>query len=274
MNQPLVSVIVPTKNSSQFLEECLLSIKNQTYQNIELVVVDNFSSDTTQDIASRYTNKFFRIGPERSAQRNHGSSQAMGTYVVFIDSDMKLSKNVINSCVTKMHEGSYKGIIIPEESFGDGFWAQCKKLERSFYVGVDSIEAARFFNKEDFDSVKGYNKALVSGEDWDLSDRIEMKGQLARINDYIFHNEGKISLLQTLKKKYYYAQKAATYLTETKTIPTAKKRKQGVLGRYVLYFKKPSKLFRNPLIGLGMLFIKTCEFGAGGFGLINKKFIK
>jgi glycosyltransferase involved in cell wall biosynthesis len=45
MHQPLVSVIVPTKNSSQFLEACLQSIKEQTYPHIELIVVDNNSTD-------------------------------------------------------------------------------------------------------------------------------------------------------------------------------------------------------------------------------------
>lgn len=274
MSNILVSVIVPTKNSAQFLDACLLSIKEQAYKNIELIVVDNFSTDDTQAITRKYTDKVFVIGPERCTQRNYGAIRATGEFIVFIDSDMTLSQNVIKSCVKKMNDSSYKGIIIPEESFGKGFWAQCKKLERSFYVGVDAIEAARFFRKEDFDKVGGYNEALISGEDWDLSDRVEMTGPLERITDYIFHNEGKISLLQTLKKKYYYAQKAGAYLRETRTIPTAKKRKMGVVGRYWLYLKQPVKLFRNPFVGIGMLWMKTFEFGTAIVSLIQFNLIK
>ena len=273
MHDPLVSVVVPTKNSAHFLDACLASIKAQTYQNIELIVVDNFSTDATQAIAKKYTDNVFEKGPERSAQRNFGAAQAHGQFVVFIDSDMQLSPHVIQSCVTTMGMGNekIKGIIIPEESFGDGFWAQCKKLERSFYVGLDAVEAARFFRKIDVDAVHGYNEALVSGEDWDLSDRIEMRGPLARITDLIYHNEGRISLMQTLKKKYYYAQNAGEYLSHTDNLPTATKRRQGVIGRYVTFFKHPIKLFRNPLLGLGMLFMKTCEFGAGTIGLLFQK---
>ena len=263
---PLVSIIVPTKNSAQFLDACLLSIKEQTYRNIELIVVDNFSTDGTQEIARKYTDKVFEIGPERCTQRNHGAEHATGEYIVFIDSDMKLSPRVVESCTEAMKNNNFKGVIIPEESFGVGFWAQCKKLERSFYVGVDAIEASRFFRLPDFKSVGGYNELLVSGEDWDLSDRIELLGPHTRIQDYIYHNEGRINLYKTLKKKCYYAQKAGAYLTQTNTVVTAIKRRQGIFGRYILFFKQPFKLFRNPLYGLGMLCMKTSEFFVGGVG--------
>ena len=235
-----------------------------------MIVVDNFSTDGTQDIAKKYTDKVFEQGPERSAQRNYGAKQAIGEYVLFIDSDTKLSSNVVQSCLARIQDKKFKGVIIPEESFGEGFWAQCKKLERSFYIGIDAIEAARFFHKTDLDAVNGYNEALVSGEDWDLSDRIEMRGPLTRIAELIYHNEGHISLTKTLQKKYYYAQNSKAYLSEASSIPTAKKRKQGVFGRYYIFFKHPFKLFRSPLLGLGMLCMKTCEFGAGAVGLARK----
>jgi len=54
MNQPLVSVIVPTKNSEKFLDKCLKSIKNQTYKNIEIIVVDGGSKDKTLEIAQAH----------------------------------------------------------------------------------------------------------------------------------------------------------------------------------------------------------------------------
>ena len=147
----LVSVIVPTYNSNKYLDECLNSIKNQTYKNTELIVIDNNSTDNTKEIARRYTDKVYNQGPERSAQRNFGVNQSNGEYVVIIDSDMVLADKVIESCVEKIQVGeNIKGIIIPEESFGEGFWAQCKKLEKSFYVGVKWMEAARFFEKKAF----------------------------------------------------------------------------------------------------------------------------
>ena len=267
----LVSVIVPTKNSSQFLEACLQSIKDQMYPTIDLVVVDNNSTDATQEIARRFTDKVFTKSPERSAQRNFGAAQGTGDYVLFVDSDMVLSKRVVESCVrAAVSDAAVAGIIIPEESFGEGFWAQCKKLERSFYVGIDAIEAARFFSKAVFERVGGYNEALISGEDWDLSDRVEALGKIARISDAIYHNEGKISLGRTLKKKYYYARQAGAYLSHSKSVAGSKKRSAGIFTRYALFLSKPGKLLKNPVRGIGMLFMKTCEFSFGGLGLLFK----
>ena len=82
MDNPLVSVIITTKNSSRTLETCLKSIKDQTYKNIELIVIDNNSIDNTKEIAKKYTNKVFNYGPERSAQRNFGAKQAKGEYLL------------------------------------------------------------------------------------------------------------------------------------------------------------------------------------------------
>jgi glycosyltransferase involved in cell wall biosynthesis len=269
-NKNLISVIVPTKNSADFLEACLKSVKNQSYKNIELIVVDNHSTDNTEAIAKRYADKFYSKGPERSAQRNYGVSKSKGEYVVIIDSDMELSRDVIKSCVQKVLENNeVKAVIIPEESFGKGFWAQCKKLERSFYVGIDWMEAARFFDKKLYQELGGYNENMVSGEDWDLSQRAAATGKLGRINNYIFHNEGHLKLIRTLRKKYYYAQKFAVYTSHNKQ--TANLSAQtGPITRYKLFFSHPIKLFKNPVLGAGMLSMKTAEFAVGAMGLILK----
>lgn len=96
---PLVSIIIPTRNSARTLETCLLSIQNQSYPNIEIIVVDNFSTDGTYEIANKYAQKSYQKGPERTEQKNHGIEQASGEYVCFIDSDMELTSQVIQSCV-------------------------------------------------------------------------------------------------------------------------------------------------------------------------------
>ena len=278
---PLVSIIVPTYNSSKFLGECLESIKNQTYQNIEIIVVDNNSTDDTKEIAQEFSKRFtqlnvklFNRGSERSAQRNFGVENAKGEFVAIIDSDMELSEKVIASCVEKMQSSmDVLGIIIPEESVGEGFWAECKKLERSFYVGVEWMEAARFFRKDVYQKVGGYNEDMVSGEDWDLSQRIETLGRIDRTNDFIFHNEGKISLWRTIKKKFYYAGKFAKY-TENNLNKAKISKQTGIIKRYGLFLSQPKRLFKNPIIGLGMLFMKTCEFGFGGVGYLISRLKK
>lgn len=267
----LVSIIIPTLNSSKTLEACLLSIKKQTYKNIEIIVVDNYSKDETRSIAKKFTQNVFQKGPERSAQRNYGVQTSKGKYVFIIDSDMALATNVVEDCVNKIQiKPGNAGIIVPEESFGQGFWAQCKKLERSFYVGIDWMEAARFFRKDVFNKVGGYDENLISGEDWDLSQRVDKHGKIERIQAFILHNEGKISLLKTIKKKLYYAGKFTQYIKKNGH-DTRSKKQTDIMQRYWLYFSHPIKLFKRPILGLGMLFMKTCEFGFGGVGYIKAK---
>lgn len=268
MTNPLVTVIVPTKNSAATLEACLQSIKEQDYSPIELIVVDNHSSDATQKIAHQFTDKIFLNGPERSAQRNYGAARASGRYLLMIDSDMELNRQVVKACTDEvLSDPTVRAVIIPEESFGVGFWSQCKQLERSFYVAVPWIEAARFFSRAAYEAVDGYNESLVSGEDWDLSKRIEEVGNIVRIGQVIRHNEGNVSLWRTLKKKYYYAHHAKAYLVRN---PEKSKlfSQVGPIQRYKLFLSEPKKLFARPFLGLAMLVMKTAEFAFGGLGYV------
>lgn len=270
-NNLLVSVIVPTRNSEKFIEACLLSIKNQTYKNIEVIVIDNYSTDDTRALARKYSDKVFSHGPERSAQRNYGARESSGEYVLIVDSDMELSSNVVASCVKKMQDNkNNKSVIIPEESFGVGFWAQCKKLEKSYYIGVDYMEAARFFEKKMYLNLGGYNEGMVSGEDWDLSQRFGGIGEIGRIDDLIYHNEDRISLIGTIKKKYYYAGKFIKY-TDGNSNAINIGKQVSIIGRYMLFFSEPSKMVKNPIVWSGLLFMKSCEFCFGGLGYFKSK---
>lgn len=271
---PIVSVIVTTKNEAKNIKACLESITTQSYKNIEIIVVDNNSKDDTKKISQNYTKLVYNKGPERSAQRNFGAEKSSGEYVFFLDADMKLTKNVVKECVELINQKKVGGIIIPEESYGVGFWADCKKLERSFYIGNDSIEAARFFNKNIFIKSGGFDEQLTGPEDWDLSQKIKEKFGISRIKSNILHNEGKLTLHNTLKKKYYYSKKFKTYL-EKKSNTKYTSKQFNILSRYKIFFSNPKKLFSNPILGLGMLFMKTTEFIIGGVGfIVSKKYEK
>ena len=276
-DKPLVSIIIPTKNSSRTIKACLQSCKDQTYSNIEIIVVDNFSTDGTDVLAKMYTDKVYQQWPERSAQRNYGVSKCLGDYVLIIDSDMKLSPTVIQDCIQQIENNTnIKWLVIPEESFGDWFWAQCKKLERSFYVGVDWMEAARFFDREIFDEVWWYDEKNIGTEDYDLPQRIQGiygKSCIGRVNSYIYHDEWRLSLWRTCQKKFYYGQRLHYYKSQN-TNKDNFNNQSSILSRYLLFFRKPEQLLRNPIIGLGMLWMKSTEMACGASGYLIWKFTK
>lgn len=270
MKKPLVSLIVPTKNSAEVLGSCLESLKNQTYQNTEIIVVDNYSTDKTKSIARKYTDKVYDKKPERSAQRNFGAAKAKGEFVFFIDSDMILTPKVVEACVQELTNSLLGGLVIPEKSYGQGFWARAKAHERSFYLGNTSIEAARFFPKRIFKELGGFDEKLTGPEDWDFSQRVSKKNKIGRVNEFILHNEGKLSLRKTLEKKYYYSQKFAEYLMK-KEHESVQQEQFSILGRYKVFFSQPKKLIQAPVLSLGMLFMKTGEFIAGGLGYLKSR---
>ena len=272
MNHPLVSVVVTTYCSAEYLEKCLASIRSQTYKNIELVVVDTNSTDCTQEIAEKYADKcFFGQANERSAKRNFGARQATGKYVLIVDSDMCLSLDVVGACVSAiLYDECIKAVVVPERSTGTSFWAKCKSIERSFYVGVDWMEAARFFERDIFLEVGGYDEGNTGSEDYDLPQRVKEKygkGSIGWIDKFITQDEVDLSLIKSCKKKFYYASSFPKYASNAANAGNFKKQ-SSLLRRYHLFLSQPRKLFETPGVGIGMLFMKTCEFAAGSMGYI------
>ena len=268
----LVSVIITTKNEEKNMKNILESLKNQTFKDFEVVVVDNKSSDKTKEISKEYGALVFDKGPERSAQRNYGVSKASGKYVLILDADMILEPDVIDECVKKFKEDSdLKKITIKEIPMGEGFWSKCKRLELEFYSKNPKAKthAARFFEKKVFEEFGGYDPELTGPEDWDLPERISKKYVKSYFTkSVIHHNEGDYGLLRILKKKFYYAKKAHIYVKKSKLKVTDSK---------FIYFLRPEfykyyKLwFKNPVVSIGLVFMLTLEFIAGGFGFVLGK---
>lgn len=88
-NLPLVTVIIPVYNGGKFLEEALQSVFDQTYQNMEIIVVDDGSTDNSADIAQRYpgVNYIYQENQGVSVARNTAITKAKGEFIAFLDSD-------------------------------------------------------------------------------------------------------------------------------------------------------------------------------------------
>ena len=97
----MISVIVPVYNVEEYLEECLESIKNQTYTNIEVILVNDGSTDGSREICERFCQKdsrFKLINQENQGQsvaRNRGVKESVGKFIMFVDSDDVINKNLL-----------------------------------------------------------------------------------------------------------------------------------------------------------------------------------
>ncbi len=101
-----VSVIIPAYNAENYIKRCLDSVINQVYKNLEIIVVDDSSTDNTKQIIKEYSEKDSRIIPFYSslnkgvsASRNIGLKSATGDYIMFVDSDDEITKDAIRRMV-------------------------------------------------------------------------------------------------------------------------------------------------------------------------------
>lgn len=112
---PLVSVIIPTYNSERTLEECLNALRDQNYKNIEIIITDSFSKDTTKEIALRFTDKI--IDAESLAlARKMGVDLSRGKYILFLDSDQIIDPDTIEASVKTCEEEGFDGVTHFERS--------------------------------------------------------------------------------------------------------------------------------------------------------------
>lgn len=266
-----ITVVIATYDSERTIEKCLLSIKKQTYPNIDIVVVDSLYYDKTRQekcrkIIEKYA-RYFRDGPERGIQRNRGIKEAKGEYILVIDQDMYLTENVIKDCYAMISTGNYIALTIPEKSIGEGFWTKCVALERyvSIFLEDGMNECCRFFKKKDVMMVGCYDPTVVGIEDSDLNYKMQSRGKIGKIKSHIDHDEGKTKFFGRVKKKYYYSVAFREYLKRYPNI--AVKQFFPIKKAYLKHWKI---FLKNPVITGGVILLRSAEVIAGFLGLVLK----
>jgi glycosyltransferase involved in cell wall biosynthesis len=170
---PLVSMIVTTYNYGRFVTDAVDSALSQTYENIEVIVVDDGSSDDTNEVVTKYgdlVDYYFKVNGGISSARNYGAKRAKGDYIVFLDSDDKLDQTFVEKTYELLLEESADvGYVYTQLRCFDasdevtefrGYSAH--HLKNSNYIPSGCLvksELARRFH---------YDEELAVLEDWDF----------------------------------------------------------------------------------------------------------
>lgn len=183
---PLVSVIVPVYNGELTIKETIKSVLNQSFQDFEIIVINDGSTDTTLDILSRFQDPRLKVfsyeNAGLSASRNRGLSLAAGEFVSFIDADDLWTRDKLDAQVSALQSDPQYAVSYS--------WTQCidsegnpldygicttqignvfPELLQYFFLGSGSNALVR---KQVFDNVGTFDETLTSAEDWDMFLRI------------------------------------------------------------------------------------------------------
>ncbi len=138
-DEPLVSVIIPLYNSEKYIADTLKSVLNQTYKNIEILVIDDGSKDDSLNVAKTFENLNVKIFSQSnkgaSAARNYGLREAKGKYIQFLDADDLLSTNKIKSQVSLLEKDNSRVALCPIAHFFEGDNLENIRIENEWYHG-------------------------------------------------------------------------------------------------------------------------------------------
>lgn len=266
-NNPLVSIIIPTLNGAGYLERCLDSVKAQTYSNIELIVVDNFSTDNTVEIAKRYTNRVLSRGPERSAQVNYGVTQAKGDWVYKIDCDFVLDPEVVAECVAKAAEG-FEAVVVHNSPDVRVSWiARIRKFEVDMYKYDITHSSARFIRKDVYQAVGGFNETVTAGEDYDFQNKLNRQGyKTGFIDAEALHLGEPRSFWRHMKKYYDYGRDFINYAEHNEE---ESKEQLGFIRP--VYLRNWKKFILHPLQSSMFIAYNMCKYVFGAAGYVTSR---
>lgn len=211
----MVSVIIPCYNHGKFLEETVHSVLNSSYEDVEIIIIDDGSVDDSRAIGENLSERFSSIsyyyqknsGP--SVARNYGISLAKGEIILPLDADDLINSNYIEMAVRQLElDSDVKVVYALAEKFGAVHkpW-KLKEFSRAKLAVDNMIYVSSFFRKKDWEEVGGFteNNVLVR-EDWEFWIKmLKNGGEVVRLPFvgfyYRIHDNSRRKSMSSKKKK-------------------------------------------------------------------------
>lgn len=220
MERDLISIIVPVYNVQEYLKNCINSILNQSYKNIEIILVDDGSTDESSSICDLYVKKDNRIkvihkeNGGLSDARNVGIKSARGKYITFVDSDDYLDENYVKALyilITENNSDIACSRMKKTDSLNDKIINKNEKIniynsidaikEILYQRNIDNSAPSKLFKKDLFENILfpvGY-----AFEDLDTMYKLFLQANkiVSTTNNYYLYYQRQGSILHTVKDK-------------------------------------------------------------------------
>jgi glycosyltransferase involved in cell wall biosynthesis len=170
---PLVTVVIPTYNYGEYLSDAIESALKQTYKNLEVIVIDDGSSDNTEEIVKRYDGRlsyYFKENGGISSARNYGMLKAKGEYIVFLDSDDKLHESYVERTLAHLQKHSaHVDFVYTQQQFfeASGRGTQLRAYNAQ-HIMKENILPANHLIKTSVAKQFTYDVRFKVLEDWDF----------------------------------------------------------------------------------------------------------
>lgn len=197
LENPLVSVVIPCYNQAHYLAESIESVLNQSYNNAEIIVIDDGSKDHTGEVAQQYPKVRYikQVNQGLSASRNNGLRESTGDLVMFLDSDDRFLPGAFEHSLASFKkqpeiaytyggyvfiqaDGSPMGNPIRPKDHTDHFLELLQK-------NIIGMVATVAFRRDVLLEFNGFNRALAACEDYDLYLRIARKYSVVYTSELI-----------------------------------------------------------------------------------------
>lgn len=163
-----ISIIIPVYNNAKELGECLDSLKNQTFKDYEVIIVDDGSTDDLNSVLKAHEGEIKAVLRQRrqgpAVARNYGFKEATGDYLLFCDSDIVLKPRMLESMVNELDNHPEISFIYSSFRFGFKLFRlydfDFEKLKKINYIHTTSLVRKKHF--------PGFDEKLKRFQDWDL----------------------------------------------------------------------------------------------------------
>ncbi len=224
-----VSVIIPCYNQAQYLRECIKSVLDQTYNDIEIIIVNDASIDETEDIAKRYAItksqyvKYIKHENNKglSATRNTGIAHALGSFILPLDADDKIEPTFIEYAMEARRPYGGFGIIAAQcQEFGNSTrrWNPKPKPTHTDFLFANQINHCALFSKKMWEVLGGYDEKMKDGfEDWDFWTRGTAIGYTVSVIPeplFLYRKRGESMVTHAIKNK----EKIIKYMRDKGTL--------------------------------------------------------
>jgi glycosyltransferase involved in cell wall biosynthesis len=201
INNPLISVVIPTYNRESTIEKALLSVLNQTYKNIEVIIIDDASQDKTHEVIKSYLSDkvlYFKLEKNGgvSDARNYGIKKSHGEYIAFQDSDDEWYSSKLEKQIAVINQDDSVGLVycrfkkILDKSTYDIY---PKHSEALLYGDLKSVlidhniigTPTMLIKKKVLDDIGLFDTKMIQYEDWDLALRVSIKYSIGFVDEVL-----------------------------------------------------------------------------------------